>query len=194
MEAGNEAGAVGYQEEKGTVPLWPEEARAVVLAEDWPSWSFALDGLGCKNILTYVQFRGPKAREEFKVTALGKTRVGWDLLRRDWRNRKDSPCVFVQGGKVFRERMRAMTKELGASRVVEVGDKACWDSDKWAWQQEVSHRQVGGVTTGRWMVGASKGPGRRLHFSKIRRVLQHIIKLTNPGKLLRESPFSIARA
>ena len=44
------------------------------------------------------------------------------------------------------------------------------------------------------MVGASKGPGRRLHFSKIRRVLQHIIKSTNPGKLLPESSFSIARA
>ena len=192
MEAGNEAGVVGYQEEIGSVNPWPNAVHTVVLAEGWPSWAFALDGLGCNGITTYARFTDAKAREEFKVTALGKTRVSLDHLKRDWRSRKEPPWVFVQGGLLFRREMLDMMEGLGIGGLVEIGKAGEDRSKHWGWEQEISHRQVGGVTTGKWFAGATASLGKRIHFSKLRRVVRHILNSTNPGKLLTSTSLAIA--
>ena len=46
---------MGFQEEKGIMvkrPVW--EASCVVIAEHWPSWTFALHSIGVRELKTVL--------------------------------------------------------------------------------------------------------------------------------------------
>ena len=163
---------------------WADKTPIVVLSEGWPSWAFALDAAGCQHITTYLSIPSVRAREEFKATRLGATRVNLEDLKRVWKLMKISPIVVVQGTICFMEGMRKLVARFGATSVTEVvlWTKGVSYEEVARSHQIVSHKQVGGITTGQWVVFTTKVVEQRLHLSKVRRTLKHLLKATNPGR------------
>ena len=85
----------------GEVETIPQPGLVVVFAEQWPSWSFALHGLGIKEFYTTVVWRSAAAREEFKATSIGHTlrcsRDVFAVLDEEYDGAKLRPLVFIQG-------------------------------------------------------------------------------------------------
>ena len=121
--------------------MWPIGWTAFVLAEGWPSWVFALDGLGCLNIAIYSVFSDTRSQEEFYATCLGKYR---QTLKELLSSKAIWPCVFVQGSSSFCCRMRQQWGERSWKNWVKMSR---WTGNKEGASQRTSHKQSGGVTT-----------------------------------------------
>ena len=57
----------------------------IVMAEHWPSWSFALMTVGVKNLNTIVGSNSALTRQELKATCVGHSLTSWVKLRQDWK-------------------------------------------------------------------------------------------------------------
>jgi len=82
------------------------------------------------------------------------------------------------------EGMRKLVSRFGATSVTEVvlWKKGVNYEDVARSHRIVSHKQVGGITTGQWVVCTTKVVEQRWHLSKVRRTLKHLLKSTNPGR------------
>ena len=177
------------------VQLWDAQESCVVLAEGWPSWTFALDALGCREIMTLASFSSALEREEFKATRVGPTRVVLKDLRLRWSELGLKPHVLVQGSAAFSDSMRKLIDELGAASVTEL---VGLEEEKSRTMQEtrfrqISHKQVGGVTTGKWRIFTTEDT-QNWQTPKISKCLKHILKSTEGGRKLESTNLSIAAA
>ena len=146
-----------------------------------------MDALGVESLYTYASFSSPLAREEFKDTELGATRVSKRELEELWGKAEENPLVFIQGSITFGERMREMAMEMGCRRLVEIrnvdgNSSSAMDRNMGSLKtREVSHKQVGGITTGRWLVGLDMAWPAKFRSSRVKRSLKHILKTTKRG-------------
>ena len=94
---------IGYQVAKGIVEPIELEAEALVLSQGWPSFTFALEGLGFSKVSTVASFPSLTSRDEFRSTSMGKTIMDKKLLDSWLETNSDSGVIFVQGEKSFLE-------------------------------------------------------------------------------------------
>ena len=74
---------VKLTEENGVVPQLDCNLESWIVAEGWPSWSFVLKALGCKDLHTVVKGLTLEELLELRATSLDNTRVhSWTHVRR----------------------------------------------------------------------------------------------------------------
>lgn len=94
---------IGYQVAKGTVKPIELSSEALVLSQGWPSFTFALEGLGFSKVSTIASFPSLTSRDEFGSTGMGGTLIDKRLLD-DWlKINASSGVIFVQGEREFLE-------------------------------------------------------------------------------------------
>jgi hypothetical protein len=77
------------------------ETHVLIISEGWPSWTYALAGLGFKSLATLASFGSFSSRYKFFNTSLGSTIVT-NTSASIWMNDhvKDG-IIFIQGSKFF---------------------------------------------------------------------------------------------
>jgi hypothetical protein len=155
---------------------------ALVISQGWPSWTFALDGLGFASISTIASFRSLSSRDEFKHTSLGSTLISHETWS-DWVNRhKDTGVVFVQGDRTFLESIFLQCESFHSLRLV----YCCSDPDFWTadgWRE--SHRDAGGVTDGSWTFYKQNVVLSAAVIPPIQRSLRHVLRTTEGASTAR---------
>ena len=183
--------SVGFQEENEQVKLSAWKASCVVIAEHWPSWSFALHSLGVQDLETVLSVASAGMVKEVMETALGSTLIGKskDVLEQaavDGRWRKK--LIFIQGSEFFITNVKGLLKdsnEAGTFGIVpDEGRRQKTEEPVTCWKEKspllVKRSQTGGITRSRWNVYSDqKLTG--LKSSHVKQVLAHILVSTESG-------------
>lgn len=145
------------------------------MSQGWPSWAFALDGLGFSSILTSAYFPSLSSKEEFKSTSLGCSLINNASIE-DWLDQKgDLGILFIQGDQSFLSDMYHRLDKFDDLRVVfGCSDPDFWTADGW----RESHSACGGVTSGEWTFYCQNivlSPDR---LPSIDRSLRHVLRTT----------------
>ena len=156
----------------------------MVIAEGWPSWTFALQALAARTIITLIPKSDEALRRELMATSVGPTMVDHpegrgfkDLLTPD-------TIVLVQGSRGFiteywasldSQGVLADCPFFGMYPATEQGSNAMAGR-----QYKVSHKQFGGVTTGVWsFVSSVQLSG--LKNKHVKRRLEHVLSSVEGG-------------
>ena len=139
--------AIGYQVASGTFNVSPLPQHALVIAQGWPSWTFALEGLGFESISTIASFSNLSSREEFRSTSMGQTLISREAVSK-WALSHDSDgVVFVQGNSDFLDLTHQKLKGFqDLICIFGCSDPNFNTEDSW---REI-HADAGGVTNGGW--------------------------------------------
>ena len=160
--------------------------QCIVMAEHWPSWSFALTTVGVKNLKTIVGSNSALTRQELKATCVGDSLTSWVKLRQEWENfGAKGPRVFIQGSSQFVEDMLKMidgrvTKSVSAMTPKSSGGELRLEG--LSARREVSHKSQGGVTTGKWTLHSKFKV--ELPSNGVKRLLGHIVTPVESGRPL----------
>jgi hypothetical protein len=165
---------IGFQVIKGDFEVRNLSQDALVISQGWPSWTFALDGLGFASISTIASFRSLSSREEFRHTSLGSTLTHHDNWTAWVNDHLDTGVIFVQGDRQFLESIFLQCASFDSLRLVYCcSDPTFWTADGW----RESHKSAGGVTNGDWTFYK-----QNLVLSKavptIKRSLRHVLRTT----------------
>ena len=87
----------GFQEENDVFVKQALKDHAILISQGWPSWTFALEGLGFASVSTIASFESESSKTEFKATAIGDTLVAKEELD-PWLDKIKLPSV---GGIIF---------------------------------------------------------------------------------------------
>ena len=152
--------SVAFQEVVGTLHVAPWSHPVLVIAEDWPSFSFAAQAAGCLDIFTWCLFKTAKSKVEFLSTRLGCTLVDLPLDEMVTRfARLPHLTVLIQGSPEFSNRSRIWVEtSLNNAKTLEVvpaSPTSVWD-ERFLWKGNLSHQALGGVTTGVWSYRSSE--------------------------------------
>lgn len=176
LEDSEEVEKIGFQEEIGTFVKSVVPYHALVISQGWPSWSFALDGLGFESMHTLASFGSVSSREEFLSTSLGETLINQTHLNKWLASHCDNGIIFVQGERAFLESVyHKQAIDFKNIKLV----YACTDEDYFtADGMRLSHQDFGGVTNGEWTVYTEGVTLSKLKVSKVRRNLKHLLSTT----------------
>ena len=168
----NLAEEIGYQVQSGILTFKPVAYHALVVSQGWPSWTFALEGLGLESILTVASFTSLGSRQEFLATEAGATLINKRVLT-DWlAAHVCDGVIFVQGDRHFLEEFYAQMDVKDESRLVfACSDETFWSADG----TRMSHAACGGVTDGEWNVYVQNVQVAPFHPSSVRRTLRHVL-------------------
>ena len=147
MEDFNEDSNLGFQVAKGIFFAEELEYHALILSQGWPSWAFALDGLGFETISTVASFPSLTSRDEFRSTAIGKSLMNMHSLEAWTSKHEEDGIIFVQGKRSYFEQCMSGVIDWEDRRVI----FCCSDSDFFiadGWRE--SHAEAGGITNGSW--------------------------------------------
>ena len=168
----------GSTVDSGVLQMVDWGSASIVIAEHWPSWAFGLQALGCEELYTFVD-----SMDRF-VLDLGATSIGDSLRGIDQMDEVMSsvskPNVFVQGSSDFTNRIRARLRTRASSWasftcVLPRYDAQLKVTDN-LFSHMVSHKSVGGVTTGQWTVYSLVRT--KLPPSQVKRTLKHVLSST----------------
>ena len=154
----------------------------MVFSQGWPSWSFALDGLGFASVSTSASFPSVTSREEFLVTELGPSLISHASVNR-WVSRHDSDgIIFVQGDSKFLDSVYSITDfENTNLRLLYI----CSDTNfPFTKGQRISHEEAGGITDGVWTWFSKGLEAFEVRVSTVKRNLRHVLsKLESSSSL-----------
>ena len=151
---------VEQQEVLGTVEVEVWNHPVLVLAETWPSFAFAAQAVGCLDIKTWCKFGSAKSKVEFMSTRLGSTLAESSLeeLVKLYAN-QPTLTVLIQGDATFCNRFRKWScQRFPLAKTLELTlecDSNRWD-ETFLWKGSLSHRALGGVTSGTWLYRCSE--------------------------------------
>ena len=170
---------LGFQEETGNFRKRELPDHAMVIAQGWPSWTFALEGLGFRSVSTIASFGSQASQEEFQATEMGSTLVDKAELS-PWLEANDvKGIIFVQGEQAFLEaayHRLCSTYEFGnIMRIVFVCSDVSFTSEDGL---RVSHSSAGGITDGEWTFYTQAIPLVKVKPSRVRRRLKHVLRTT----------------
>lgn len=171
-------------------PVW--EASCVVIAEHWPSWTFALHSIGVRELQTVLPVASERTVKEVLETCIGSTlqrHKGKELIEgashdRRWRRK----LIFIQGSDYFVSNIRSQLQESNEAGmfgiVLDDRRKTGGLNSEQAWKGShsvvVKHSQTGGATRGRWKLFSDvKLTG--LKSSRVKRVLANLLVSTESG-------------
>jgi hypothetical protein len=176
VEEGKDFQFDGFQVECGSFKPRQLDCNALVISQGWPSWTFALEGLGFKSVSTLASFDSVSSREEFLNTEASDTLISQHELNPWLEVNSLEGIIFVQGDQSFLESVHH--KQLNCidnPRLVYI----CTEQDVFtADGVQVSHHQVGGVTDGKWTVYIENLICSLSFDSKVKRTLGHILSTT----------------
>ena len=165
-----------YQEEIGIFEKQELEFEAIVISQSWPSWSFALEGLGFCNIRTFGLFDNVTSREEFMSTEMGHTLITAVELKSLLKKYNDKIILFVQGDKQF---LASLGIEKDQSNQKFNMIFVCSDPKFFATDSmRLSHKDVGGVTDGEWSYYIEGLPMIKVPKTLVVRNLSHVLTST----------------
>ena len=170
---------LGFQEETGQFVKRALPDHALVIAQGWPSWTFALEGLGFCSLSTIASFDSAASEAEFQATEMGSTLVSKEELS-PWLERYDDKgIVFVQGEQAFLEAAYHKLCATDEFRVTERIVFVCSDVDFTSADcLRVSHADAGGITDGEWSFYTQAVPLANVKLSKVKRRLKHVLCTT----------------
>ena len=171
----NNSKPLGYQVACGTFDVSPLSQHALVISQGWPSWTFALEGLGFESVSTIASFESLSSREEFKATSMGTTLIKKERVSEWAVENNQQGVVFVQGDAKFLD--LAYQKLKGFQDLICI--LGCSDidfstSDSWREQ----HSLAGGVTDGNWSFYSPNIDLPKLPSFGIQRSLRHVLRTT----------------
>lgn len=153
----------------------PKLGNCLVFSEGWPSWYFALEGLGFEKVSVCPKV-GVATMLELQSTRIAnhlmkESSVAEMLSSIDW--------IFVQGSQEFCTYVHNgyLLDHENLKAIYAVNNL----EDTTADGLEMSHREVGGVLSGKWSVyaqGTSLSVDTSFH---VRRNLKHVLKTTETG-------------
>ena len=163
---------IGYQVQVGLLRVTSVDHHALVISQGWPSWTFAVQGLGLKSISTLASFPSLGTREEFLATEAGSTLINKRVLS-DWiSDHKTDGIIFVQGDRKFLEMAFLKMGVTNEARLVYAcSEESFWSADGY----RMSHAACGGVTDGEWTVYAQNLTMPSFEPSSVRRTLRHVL-------------------
>ena len=162
---------IGYQVQTGTLELTAVDYHALVISQGWPSWTFALEGLGLKSISTLASFTSLGSRQEFLATEPGATLINKRVLS-DWFSvHKMDGVIFVQGDRKFLEQSYQLGITNESRLVYACSEESFWSADG----SRISHPACGGVTDGEWTVYSQNLRVSPFKPSTVRRTLRHVL-------------------
>ena len=161
-----------------------------MVAEEWPSWSFALNALGVTEITTVLPSASQRVVQEVKETVVGSSLMEFDAWKAGMNGQPLLyDVVFIQGSDYFVSEMRGKLDPCEERVLVGIvpddqRTRSAGSLVERAWPEgnviRMNHQQAGGVTRGQWKVYSSiKLSG--LKSSPVKRVLQHILVSTETG-------------
>jgi hypothetical protein len=169
---------IGFQVVKGTLNQVQLNENALVLSQGWPSWAFAIDGLGFNSITTIASFRSLTSRNEFQSTSLGKTLTSRSNLISWIERNQESGIIFVQGERKFLETIFLEVNTFPNLKLIfGCSDPTFWTCDGW----RESHANAGGVTTGSWTFYQQNLELAPNGLPNVQRSLRHVLKTTEGG-------------
>ena len=167
-------GKIGFQVAKGVFTPCNLDQHALIIAEGWPSWSLAIDGLGFKTITTVASFSSLSSKYEFASTSLGPSLLNEKDLN-NWLDTHTDVVIFIQGTRAFFENACTKITAWQEMRLVFCcSDSSFHSSDGW----RETHEDAGGVTDGAWtfysqnMILTPKDP------VMVKRHLRHVLRTT----------------
>ena len=145
---------VDHQEVIGSLVCKSWSHPVLIVAEGWPSMSFAAQAVGYLDVTTWCKFEYAKSKVEYMSTRLGSTLTEMSL-------EKLAVCfasqpavtVLIQGQAEFSNHFRGWAdRELRNAKTLEVIPDT--DLDRWdgtfLWKGNLSHQDLGGVTRNRY--------------------------------------------
>jgi hypothetical protein len=164
-----------FQVVTGTVQPITLCHKALVVSEGWPSWTFALDGLGFHSVSTIATFDSLSSRGEFLATSFGSS-----LLRhRDFEpwlhDNANMNFVFVQGSHTF---ITSVLQQLQQFDNVNIVCAYTSDVDSISCDWLETHANAGGVTNGMWSFETHNFQLPFVEQHVIRRTLKHVLRTT----------------
>jgi hypothetical protein len=166
---------ISYQEVQGTISHSSVADHVLVISEGWPSWSFALDGLGFSSITTSAYFSSLSSKEEFKSTSLGLSPINNNSIQGWIESKGDLGLIFIQGDQSFLYSMYHRLENFDALRLVfGCNDQTFWTADGW----RESHSNCGGVTNGEWTFYCQNMVLSNDRLPCIERSLWHVLRTT----------------
>ena len=163
----------GFQVECGIFKHYKLPFDALILSQGWPSWTFAIEGLGFRSVSTLAYFDSITSRDEFKSTEAGNTLIAKHRLESWLKLHCPDGIVFIQGDPCFFKTFSdSYSNYIDNLRIV----FSCTDQ---AWYIKdgirVSHSQVGGVTDGEWTIIIENLICSLSFTSKVHRTLAHFL-------------------
>ena len=177
---------VPLQAVSGTCSQFDLDGPVMVWAEGWPSWVFALRGVGISNVTFWIEHRRPALTTALRTLNVSESRC-WTWPRAQ-AIAQNAARVFIQGSQQFvLEKMdAALLLGIPHQHVVAVQDVSLFgpvDDPIYEHATVLSHRQVGGITTGRWAVFASTIRDKELlnHRMQLKRSIGDVLGSTVGG-------------
>ena len=165
--------SISFQVATGIIKPASLSNNVLVISQGWPSWTFALDGLGFKSIKTIASFSSIMNRDEFRTTSLGTTLLNRKFLQ-DWiaTNRQEG-IIFIQSDSSFFSATAKVLPSFESLKVIFV----CTDINFFTaegWRE--SHAIAGGITNGIFTCYAQhlRLP-RSDHNALVFRTLKHVL-------------------
>jgi hypothetical protein len=166
---------IGFQVVKGVISQDYLEERALVISDGWPSWTFALDGLGFKSISTIAAFKSISSRDEFRSTSMANTLIDRTYLHTWINNNHSKGVLFIQGARSFLETIFKEVEKFDDLKLIYCcNDPTFWSCDGW----RESHADAGGVTNGAWTFYSQNTTLADFDLPRIQRSLRHVLKTT----------------
>ena len=167
---------LGYQEEVGVFKSIEVPHHALTISEGWPSWSFAIEGLGFKSITTLAYFESINSRDEFLATSLGGTLINKLHLNSFLTEHNDDLIIFVQGNiSFFSNAYKVIIKRIPCPQLAYVcTDQSFHSGDGF----RLSHKDTGGVTDGTWTVYLEGLKNVTIPKTSVLRNLGHLLRTT----------------
>lgn len=153
----------------------------LVVADGWPSWFFALEGFRSKSIKLFMK-SSLSVKEEFKAAGDPDCILKEEELE-GWFAEHPAGLVLVQGSRAFAEWLHnGFAIEGWNKQITVINDLEYITADGF----QVSHSEVGGVTTGKWSVYAERLDLYLDTSFHVRRQLSHILKSTEKASSMIE--------
>lgn len=175
------------QEDTGIRQVLDTQGHFLVLSEGWPSWVFALQGAGASSIDFWIEYGRPSMALVLQHLGLKESRC-W-TYGSAFHKLQAQTRVLIQGSKTFVQ--THMTNVINAhvplDRIVAIEDisiGADCHNPVYDKAYMISHRQVGGITNGRWAVFAPVVHDKAIMKERlnIRRFIGDVVSSTVGGK------------
>ena len=177
-------------EENGLIPKVECGFESWVLAEGWPSWSYVLKSLGCKDVRTVVKGLALSELLEVRATGLDTAMVHtWTHVNRLLKIKSASTRhMWIQGSREFVSEALKLANLYNISKytcvIVEArgltGKLPAVDGTEWS---QLNHHRLGGLTQGKYRVLSSCPIEKSFLYraSEVRPRLKHILRGTESG-------------
>ena len=187
---GDVIGSEILSEENGLIPKVDCRFESWVLAEGWPSWSYVLKSLGCKDVHTVVKGLSLGELLEVRATGLNTSKVHtWTHVNRLLKIKSASTRhMWIQGSREFVSDALKLAQLYNISKytcvIVEAkgltGKLPAIDGIDWS---QLNHHRLGGLTHGKYRVLSSCPIEKSFLYraSEVRPRLKHILRGIESG-------------